>query len=208
MSFLVKDFAPSLQRWVSWVPLSVESAYEDYPYVGNMFPTVSQLSKKLIIVREVKKGISVPESSIWEIDGEDLIPNETVNGHTGAWGIKESDSNVINNMVFPTRDPDGNVVLNLETYPDKNIFNVEENGDISLSPSSTIDQLKAILFDIKNNEIALIASGDIIGNDLVETSTDTDALSSPIDIIPGSTDMPDKFWLVAQGSNETTITLK
>lgn len=208
MTFLVKDFSPEKQRWVSWTTDLISNAYSDYPYTGNSFPSVSQLSGKLVVVKELtnssgSSGNSIA-SSIWVKVGEDLTPFEIVDGHTGAWSIREADNLVISNQVFLQRIDNNSISLSPTSSPDQIVFIVEEDGSIIFTNHNTSEYGNALLLTLGNEEISVVPYEYAITSGLAETVINTNEIINPIDIVPGSTNMQDKFW--AQIKTEITST--
>ncbi len=190
MSFLVKDFSPARQRWVSWIASSIPSAYDDYPYTDSMFPSVAQLSKKLTIIKEMNAsglGGLAPEASVWARVGDDLIPSYIVDGHTGQWAIEIRRQEIKNEIGISTDGVNTEVAYN--SYLS---YKLDENGNIT----------SEVTFD---NEVQgfMTDSGQVVFKTPSEYSLDDLNISLPsnssmpnsfVDIVPSSSSMPDLFW--------------
>jgi hypothetical protein len=217
MTFLVKDFAPALQRWVSWVAQSIPTAYDEYPH-GNTqgYPTLLQLSNKLVVVKEIIEGGGgvqpppvgiVPRTSLWDLVGNDLIPTMIVDGATGLWAIRVLD-NTTDNVVTPFVDIDGIVHVEDIVLPNAtDVFDPDANGNAIANPSNDpIDKDMMAMTDADGN-IFFASEQNAIDNDLYRDIITSDKLSikNIIEIIPGSSTMPDKYW--TRNGNDLVVRL-
>lgn len=190
MTFLVKDFSPALQRWVSWICQAVPTAYDDYPYNNSTFPSISQLSKKLVVVKDLSLqtgNAGIPEASVWDIVNNDLVPYMRVDGHTGSWCVEIRRQEIYNAIGVST---DG---IDIETaYNSYLSYKLDEMG--SITSEVTFDgEVQGFIDD----------SGQVVFKTPAEYSIDEVQISLPstailpnsfVDIVPSATGMPDIYW--------------
>lgn len=190
MSFLVKDFSPIKQRWVSWVASSVPSAYDDYPYTDPLFPSVAQLSKKLTIIKEISissAGGLVPDSSVWSRIADDLVPSYTIDGHTGQWAVEIRRQEIKNAIGIST---DG---VNTEVAYDSYLsYKLDDNGNIT-SQVAFDNEVQGFMTD--SGQIVFKTPSEYSLADLnISIPSDYSMPNSFVDIVPSSVNMPDLFW--------------
>ena len=94
MAFLVRDWWPEGEKYITWRVDSVKTAYSEYSGVSPS--SASDFLGSLVVIRELSStstgasSASIPESSIWSVpEGrpEDLAVEYGIEGHTGAWGL-------------------------------------------------------------------------------------------------------------------------
>jgi hypothetical protein len=91
--FLVRDWWPAGNAYISWVVDNMSTAYAEYS--GTSPSSTAEFAGKLTLVRRVASSPSassstIPQSSIWgipEASSEDIIVEYGIDGHTGAWGL-------------------------------------------------------------------------------------------------------------------------
>lgn len=190
MTFLVKDFAPTLQRWVSWACQSVSTAYDDYPYSNSTYPSIAQLSKKLIVLKDLSAQGSesvIPTASMWNIVNSDLVPSMIVDGHTGSWSVEIRRQEIYNAIGVST---DGvNTQIAYDSYLS---YKLDEAG--AITSEVTFDgEVQGFINDL----------GQVVFKTPAEYSIDDVPISLPstailpnafVDIVPSATGMPDIYW--------------
>ena len=105
--FLVRDWWPAGNAYVSWIVNDMKSAYSEYS--GTTPSSTSEFAGILTLIRRVSTGTltgasagspTIPQSSMWEVQEDhpnDLIIEYGIEGHTGAWSfdIDPDNSNII-----------------------------------------------------------------------------------------------------------------
>lgn len=191
MSYLVKDFSPSFQKWVSWVCTTVANAYLEYPYNSNLFPIVSQLSGRLIVVKKIAEGANgsvVPPSSVWDREGDDLIASYIVDGHTGKWAVEIRRQEIRNSIGVVTDGIDTEVAY--DTYLS---YKLDDAGNIT--SETTFDNVVQGFID-ENGQVVFKTPREYDAQDVNITLTSDSSLpASFVDIVPSTSDMPDTYWV-------------
>lgn len=105
MPYLVRDWWPQGNSYVTWTVDNLRTAYDEYS--GSAPQDANELQGALTVVRQLSGSsstvsTSVPESSMWDIPDstpEDIIVEFSIDGHTGSWGLAFSPSDDSNDPV-------------------------------------------------------------------------------------------------------------
>jgi hypothetical protein len=188
MPFLVRDYSASATKWVYWKVSAIPTAYQEYPSASNV--PVQSLSGKLDVIQEIvatSASASLPESSVWTVDGLDLYPSYVVDGHTGVWAVEIRKQEIKNYIGVLDDGLDTEVAYNsLLSYK------LDENGNIS-SETTFDGQVQGFLDDEGNVVFKKPSEYDI--QDVITLLPSDAALPNTfVDILPSSVNMPDLCW--------------
>jgi hypothetical protein len=204
---IVRDFSTQQQKWVYWKTSDTKDAYLDYP-TNSGLPPISSLLGSLQVIKVVSDSqstSSVPESTIWTVDGLDIYANYLVDGHTGVWSLVFPNNAILSNRVYPTKGNNNITVFDTIKSSDGPSFAVDSDGNIVFDPTLEEDTDNVILLDLGNDEISILLYSDMVESGLAKTEIDLEKLAKPVDIAPGSTSMPDKYWKLSVFNDEYDI---
>lgn len=188
MPFLVRDYSASATKWVYWKVSAVSTAYQEYPST-SLIP-VQSLSGKLDVIQEISQtsaSSSLPEASIWTIDGLDLYPNYIVDGHTGVWAV-EIRKQEIKNYIGVLSDE----LYTEVAYNSFLSYKLDENGNIT--SETTFDGQVQGFLDEQGNVVFKKPSEYDIQDVITLLPADSAMPNTFVDILPSSVNMPDLCW--------------
>ena len=185
---IVRDFSTQQQKWVYWKTSNTKDAYQDYPpNVG--LPPISSLLGSLQVIRVVdntQNSQAIPESSAWEMSGTDLFPVYKIDGHTGKWAVRIAQQE-LKSAIGITTDGLSISIAENSFYS----FSTDSEGNIV---SSEVSDGSVVGFELDDG-IVFKTSQEYDIDEVSQNLTSSSSLPSKfVDIIPGETNMPDKFW--------------
>jgi hypothetical protein len=186
---IVRDFSTQQQKWVYWKTSDTKDAYLDYP-TNSGLPPISSLLGSLQVIKVVSDSqstSSVPESTIWTVDGLDIYPNYLVDGHTGLWAVEIRKQEIKNYIGVLSDD------VNTEfAYNSLLSYKLDENGNIT--SETTFDGQVQGFLDEDGNVVFKKPSEYDIQEVITLLPSDAALPNTFVDILPSSVNMPDLCW--------------
>ena len=106
MPYLVRDWWPAGNKFITWPVNNLTTAYQEY--AGTTPSTSADLQGTLTIVKQVPTTtigggtfhVGLVESSIWIYDSsnQEVYLDYTLEGHTGCWALTLDTQNVLTDL--------------------------------------------------------------------------------------------------------------